>query len=31
MLADNADAELFYAACGFVRNEEQGVMYTLHH
>jgi GNAT superfamily N-acetyltransferase len=29
VLADNPGAEAFYAACGFVRDDEQGVLMTL--
>lgn len=29
VLADNSGAEAFYAACGFVRNDEQPVQMTL--
>jgi GNAT superfamily N-acetyltransferase len=29
VLADNRGAEDFYASCGFVRDDEQGVLMTL--
>jgi GNAT superfamily N-acetyltransferase len=29
VLADNPEAERFYAACGFVQDDEQAVMFTL--